>query len=363
MAKIPGVVEEIKSLLTAAKLIKPVKAATSSLVVHDDADAEETKEDQGGDCVDLTSSPVAARGKGKRSRGPVISRIEEDFLSEPVPVKSAAKGATDDGWAIDTDEEEEKRSAPSKRKKMKLQRASFDSDPDDEGDDDILFGDGLTKKKKKAKPVKPAKNTKKSVGSMPKEKSTRATEDEDEVDEDDDDDCVDEAAIAWKRLLNGSGTKARGKHGSSGEKTSSSSAKKNTHKIIVFAHHKEVMNALEDCFREFEVSFIRVDGEVTQAKRDALIRQFQEDDATDIALLSVTSCGVGLNLTRASIAVFAELSWSHGSILQAEDRIHRLGQTADLVRVIYIVARDTSDEIMWRQMQAKHDTLSATLGE
>jgi SWI/SNF-related matrix-associated actin-dependent regulator 1 of chromatin subfamily A len=75
----------------------------------------------------------------------------------------------------------------------------------------------------------------------------------------------------------------------------------------------------------------------------------------------VTACGTGLNLTRANIAVFAELAWSHGSVLQAEDRIHRIGQTSD-VRVIYLLARDTSDEVMWRQMQSKHEVLASTIG-
>ncbi len=44
---------------------------------------------------------------------------------------------------------------------------------------------------------------------------------------------------------------------------------------------------------------------------------------TDVALLSITACGTGLNLTRANVALFGELYWSPGVVLQAEDRIHR----------------------------------------
>jgi hypothetical protein len=33
---------------------------------------------------------------------------------------------------------------------------------------------------------------------------------------------------------------------------------------------------------------------------------------TDVALLSITACGVGLNLTRANVALFGELNWSLG---------------------------------------------------
>ena len=93
-----------------------------------------------------------------------------------------------------------------------------------------------------------------------------------------------------------------------------------------------------------------------------MVLQFQEDDKTDVAILSVTACCVGINLTRANVAVFAELHWSAGSVMQAEDRIHRIGQKAASVRIIYLIAKGTADDIIWETIQKKYNVLGATVG-
>ena len=118
-------------------------------------------------------------------------------------------------------------------------------------------------------------------------------------------------------------------------------------KIIVFAHHKEVMDKLEDGFRDMNVGFIRIDGEITQSVRNRCVKAFQEDDVTKIALLSITAAGTGLNLTRANVILFAELSYSPGIVVQCEGRCHRLGQTSKQVRIIYVLAKGTEDERVW----------------
>lgn len=63
------------------------------------------------------------------------------------------------------------------------------------------------------------------------------------------------------------------------------------------------------------------------------------------------------------MAVFAEMYWSPGINCQAEDRIHRMGQTSNEVKIIYILARETADDIVWQQTEKKSSTIGATIGK
>ena len=81
-----------------------------------------------------------------------------------------------------------------------------------------------------------------------------------------------------------------------------------TQKILVFAHHKEVLDTLEAAIaRKMKgVGHIRIDGTVAPAERSSRVRKFQSQAKVRVALLSVTAAGVGLTLTAASSVIFAE---------------------------------------------------------
>lgn len=63
-------------------------------------------------------------------------------------------------------------------------------------------------------------------------------------------------------------------------------------------------------------------------------------------------CFQGLTFTAASHVVFAELYWNPGHIKQAEDRAHRIGQTA-AVHIHYLIAKGTFDTVMWAMLNRK----------
>lgn len=123
--------------------------------------------------------------------------------------------------------------------------------------------------------------------------------------------------------------------------------------FLVFAHHRFMLDTLEEGLST--ESYIRIDGSVEKEKRQEYVDRFQRGDVR-VALLSIMAAGTGLTLTRASLAVFAELYWCPGVILQAEDRIHRVGQE-NSVSIIYLLGSGTIDDRIYPQIQHKLSVL------
>jgi len=122
-------------------------------------------------------------------------------------------------------------------------------------------------------------------------------------------------------------------------------------KVLVFAHHEAVLDALV-AGPLSSVRHMRIDGKVSSSLRDKNIHTFQTDPGCRVALLSITAAGVGITLTAASRVVFAELNWTPGLLRQCEDRAHRIGQTKP-VHVQYLIAAGTLDEVMWKVLENK----------
>lgn len=131
----------------------------------------------------------------------------------------------------------------------------------------------------------------------------------------------------------------------------------NGRKCIVFCHHLTMLDGIEEKLDKLKISHIRIDGSTPAATRQEACDVFQTNKNFNVALLSITACSTGLNLTAANTVIFAEIFWNPGVLAQAEDRTHRIGQESE-VRVIYLVARKTIDELMWPLIKRKLDVLN-----
>merc|ERR1712125_298103 len=69
---------------------------------------------------------------------------------------------------------------------------------------------------------------------------------------------------------------------------------------------------------------------------------------------------MGFTISSTSLVVFAELYWVPGIILQAEDRVHRMGQTA-AVDVHYLIMRGTVDERMFQAVERRARDAARTM--
>lgn len=130
--------------------------------------------------------------------------------------------------------------------------------------------------------------------------------------------------------------------------------------VLLFAFHRQILDAAENYLRRNRISFVRIDGDSPPFSRQSLVDTYQTNELVKVALLSIKVAGTGLTLTKADRIVFAELDWVPSSLLQAEDRAHRLGRLKPLF-VEYIVADGTLDDCMWSTVRRKFVTVRDTI--
>ena len=124
-------------------------------------------------------------------------------------------------------------------------------------------------------------------------------------------------------------------------------------KIVVFAHHRDVVEALAS---PFGAAAVTLRGGDPIDARQAAVDRFQQDPSCRLFVGSITAAGLGLTLTASSHVVFAELDWVPANLTQAEDRTHRIGQRASVL-VQHLVLQGSLDARMVRSLIHKQKTI------
>lgn len=131
----------------------------------------------------------------------------------------------------------------------------------------------------------------------------------------------------------------------------------NGDKLVVFAVHKAVVNALMEEFKDIAV---KVDGSQNATQRNAAVEVFQNNPEIKLFVGNIQAAGTGLTLTAASSVAFLELPWTPGELVQAEDRCHRIGQK-DTVNIYYLLAGSTIETEIAQLLDEKRKVLEAVL--
>ncbi len=116
-------------------------------------------------------------------------------------------------------------------------------------------------------------------------------------------------------------------------------------KILVFAHHREV---IEHLFKELAAwNPVVISGASSPASRDAAVTSFLTEDRCRVFIGNIQAAGTGLTLVGpkcdCSDVFFVEASYSASDNVQAAARVHRIGQREAVV-ARFLTAHGTLDD-------------------
>ncbi|KAJ4978224.1 hypothetical protein NE237_009004 [Protea cynaroides] len=131
-------------------------------------------------------------------------------------------------------------------------------------------------------------------------------------------------------------------------------------KSIVFSQWTAFLDLLQIPLSRNNLTFVRLDGTLSQQQREKVIQQFSEDKDILVLLMSLKAGGVGINLTAASCAFVMDPWWNPAVEEQAVMRIHRIGQTKRVMIRRFIV-KGTVEERMESVQARKQRMISGAL--
>lgn len=116
---------------------------------------------------------------------------------------------------------------------------------------------------------------------------------------------------------------------------------KEGNKVLIFSQFVRHLQIFRDYFIKHKVRYAYLDGATVD--RNAAVKEFKENDDTQVFLISIKAGGVGLNLTEADYVFILDPWWNPAVEQQAIDRSHRIGQKKN-VFIYKFISKDTIEE-------------------
>ncbi|CAK8993974.1 DNA repair protein RAD5B (Putative SWI/SNF-related matrix-associated actin-dependent regulator of chromatin subfamily A member 3-like 3) (SMARCA3-like protein 3) (RAD5 homolog B) (AtRAD5B), partial [Durusdinium trenchii] len=117
-------------------------------------------------------------------------------------------------------------------------------------------------------------------------------------------------------------------------------------KVLVFSQWTKMLDMIEDALRQAGISSGRLDGSMSQGKRERCISEFTSSKTCNVFLISLKAGSLGLNLVCASVVFLVDAWWNPAVEEQAINRVHRIGQTRPVFINRLIVPMTVEEKIM-----------------
>jgi SNF2 family DNA or RNA helicase len=109
------------------------------------------------------------------------------------------------------------------------------------------------------------------------------------------------------------------------------------HKALIFSQFSDDfagVKRIADGLRKYHP--LTYTGTLDERERKAVLSKFDEEEQSPVLILSLRAGGAGLNLQNASYVFHFDRWWNPAVETQAEDRVHRIGQTESVFVYKYI---------------------------
>lgn len=133
-------------------------------------------------------------------------------------------------------------------------------------------------------------------------------------------------------------------------------------KAIVFSQFTSMLDLVGYRLEQTGFQCVRLHGGMSLQARDTAINTFTNNPDVRVFLMSLKAGGVALNLTAASHCYLMDSWWNPATEMQAQDRIHRLGQHKPMRCTKFVIA-GTIEERIVKLQEKKLAVFNATIGQ
>lgn len=135
--------------------------------------------------------------------------------------------------------------------------------------------------------------------------------------------------------------------------------------MVIFGMFIPEIKSLSARLTKEGVSHGLIYGETPNAEREKIQERFQAGELR-VVVCQVVTGGIGITLTKGSTAVFLTNPYSHEARIQAEDRLHRPGQRANVTYYDLVATcggKQTIDHTILKTLEAKGVLSDTVLGK